>query len=178
MFVKEDMLLGPWNEIKCVAQPALSQAPAQTAPVGSSGGIAVVGGVPAAGTVQAKISSAANSYQGVSTAAGPSGGSKACAWAVNNNLTNAGVPTLDGDSVPGMEVSLKGGRGTQINQSSAGPGDIVIEAGGGHVGICQNVGCTQVISNSSSKASFSWVSGPDFAPSYSNGPGRFYHLGG
>ena len=75
-----------------------------------------------------------------------------------------------------MESGLRSGRGTLITQSSAVAGDIVIEAGTSHVGICLNTGCTRVISNSSSNASFSWVSGPDVAPSYTNGVGRFYRV--
>ena len=54
--------------------------------------------------------------------------------------------------------------------------DIVIEAGDGHVGICLNSGCTDVISNSSSKTRFVWHSGIDFQPSYHNGRGRIYRV--
>ncbi len=128
------------------------------------------------GNIPTRISTAANAYRGTSTASGPGDGRLACAWAVNNVLRNAGVATIDGNTVLMMENILKSGRGTRINQSAAMPGDIVIEAGGSHVGICFNSGCSQVLSNSSSKKTFTWVSGPDFKPSYSSGVGRIYRV--
>lgn len=100
------------------------------------------------------ISSAMEAYWGTNTSAGPEGGNKACAWAVNNILTNAGIAPIDGDSVYLMEQTLQNGRGTSIDQSSAQAGDLVIFGGMSHVGICQDAGCTSVASNSSSKASF------------------------
>ena len=75
-----------------------------------------------------------------------------------------------------MENALTSGRGTLVGQSSAKAGDIVIQAQDGHVGICMNDGCTQVLSNSSSHASFTWVSDTSFSPSYSGGPGRIYRI--
>jgi hypothetical protein len=75
-----------------------------------------------------------------------------------------------------MENALDSGRGTLVSPAQAQPGDIVIQAQDGHVGICMNVGCTQVLSNSSSNASFTWVSNTSFSPSYSGGPGRIYQL--
>lgn len=143
---------------------------------GNVTGVSATGITTTGGIALVNISAAANAYIGASTAAGPSGGTKACAWAVNNVLRNAGVSTIDGDSVQAMENTLQNGRGTRIDQAVALPGDVVIEAGAGHVGICLNAGCSRVISNSSSKASFSWTSGPDFAPSYSNGTGRVYRI--
>lgn len=130
------------------------------------------------GAASSRISSAANAYRGASTASGPGGGRLACAWAVNNVLRNAGVSTIDGDTVVSMESVLQSGRGTPIDQSAAQPGDLVIEAGAGHVGICLNSGCSQVISNSSSRARFDWISSTSFSPSYSNGPGRIYRVNG
>jgi predicted RNA-binding Zn ribbon-like protein len=73
-----------------------------------------------------------------------------------------------------MEAALQSGRGTLISPSAAQAGDIVIEGNDGHVGICMNDGCTQVLSNSSSKASFSWVSGTNF--SGTGGTSRVYQL--
>jgi hypothetical protein len=75
-----------------------------------------------------------------------------------------------------MENALTAGRGTLVSPAQAMPGDIVIQAQDGHVGICMNVGCTQVLSNSSSNASFTWVSNTSFSPSYSGGPGRIYQV--
>jgi hypothetical protein len=124
----------------------------------------------------ASIAAAAAAYKGASTANGPGGGTVSCAWAVNNVLANAGIAPVDADSVQSMENALTAGRGTLVDPSQAQPGDIVIQAQDGHVGICMNVGCTQVLSNSSSHASFSWVSNTSFSPSYSGGPGRIYQL--
>ncbi len=123
-----------------------------------------------------QIAAAAAAYRGTSTAGGPGNGTVSCAWAVNNVLANAGIAPVDSDSVQSMENALIAGRGTLVNPSQAQPGDIVIQAQDGHVGICANVGCTQVISNSSSRASFSWISNTSFNPSYNGGPGRIYQL--
>ena len=159
-----------WNTVECVANPTPS--------TNNNNGTLSGSANPASGVSvgQGNISQAADAYIGQSTAAGPGGGNVACAWAVNNVLQAAGVAPVDGNSVAAMENVLRNGRGDLVNQSSAMPGDVVIQAGDSHVGICQNVGCTQVISNSSSKASFSWVSGPDFSPSYSGGTGRIYRV--
>jgi len=111
------------------------------------------------------IAVAAAAYQGASTSAGPGGGNVACAWAVDNVLKGAGLSPLANDAnVQTMENSLTtGGRGMAItNQSSAQPGDIVIQGNDGHVGICQNAGCTSVLSNSSSNASFTNVTNVNF----------------
>ncbi len=123
-----------------------------------------------------EINSAAASYCGASTAGGPGNGTVSCAWAVNNVLASVAIAPLDSNSVQGMENALEAGRGTLVSPSQAMPGDIVIQAQDGHVGICVNVGCTQVISNSSSNASFTWISDTSFSPSYSGGPGRIYRL--
>jgi hypothetical protein len=141
---------------------------------GASGGWTPNGA--ATGPVPAGISAAAAAYQGANTSAGPGNGRVACAWAVNNVLTNAGMAPLDSNSVASMESALTSGRGTLVDQSSAVPGDIVVQAQDGHVGICMNNGCTQVVSNSSSKGSFSWISDTNFSPSYSGGPSRIYQV--
>jgi hypothetical protein len=168
-FVDENSGMGPWNEIQCISMTTPSSQPSTTGPGSSSG--------PGS---SATIADATQKMMGFSTAAGPGDGNLACAWAVNKVLSDAGVPPLDGDSVRQMETALQGGRGTRINQSSAQPGDIVIVTDGAraHTGICLNTGCSQVISNSSSNKSFSWKSGPDFAPSYGAGVGRIYRVGG
>jgi hypothetical protein len=122
------------------------------------------------------IAAAAGAYQGTATNLGPDGGNLACAWAVNNVLTSAGIAPIDGNSVSGMESALQSGRGTSVSTPDAQAGDIIIwkdtSAGVSHVGICQTAGCTSAISNSSSKATFTNVSGPTF----SGVPGRVYHV--
>ncbi len=115
------------------------------------------------------IANAAAAYKGTDTSAGPDDGNLACAWAVNNVLKSAGIAPIDGDSVYSMEQQLKGGRGTLADQSSAQAGDIVVFGGMSHVGICQNAGCSQAISNSSSDATFTSV----YAPTSGS---RIYHV--
>ncbi len=147
---------------------------------------------PPTGDCTAAICEAAKAYIGTDTSAGPGdyrngvykGGLLACAWAVNNVLSNAGVPKIDGDSVKLMDNALRSGRGTQVSQADAKCGDIVtlvnkLRSTGrlaNHTGICLNDGCTEVISNSSSAARFIWKSGPDFGPYYKSGPGNIYRV--
>jgi len=110
------------------------------------------------------IAAAALAYQGSNTSAGPDGGNLACAWAVNNVLALSGIPPIDGNSVDQMETVLENGRGTEVTPATAQAGDIVIENNDtmSHVGICFDptggTGCPQVLSNSSSKATFSNIS--------------------
>ncbi|HEV8666544.1 MAG TPA: hypothetical protein VN665_01700 [Candidatus Paceibacterota bacterium] len=105
---------------------------------------------------QTGIAAAAEAYIGQSTLAGPGAGRVSCAWAVNNILTNDGVTPLDGNSVAGMQAVLDNGRGTAIPTSEAQPGDIIIWKSDtvSHVGICDTVGCTTALSNSSNNAAF------------------------
>ncbi|MES2006952.1 MAG: pilin [Patescibacteria group bacterium] len=108
------------------------------------------------------IAAASQAYFGTDTSAGPDGGNKACVWAVNNILNSIGIASIDGNSVANMQDALQNGRGTQVAQGSAQAGDIIIFGTGlSHVGICQNTGCTQVLSNSSSNASFTNTTAPN-----------------
>jgi hypothetical protein len=175
---------GPWSQVKCVSEtlPGITELVIQEEEFSSyyadDSAIPISGNVPS-GSIQQKILSATLAYRGSSTAAGPGGGNLACAWAINNILRNA-----DGDSVKEMERVLVSGRGARINQSDAVGGDLVLLIGaktssgktGNHVGVCLNSGCTSVLSNSSSKATFSWPSGPTFSPSYSGGTPRFFRI--
>ena len=112
------------------------------------------------------------------TSAGPDGGNLACAWAVNRVLENAGIQTLGSNPnyVPSVEADLQNGRGTQVSQSAARAGDIVIEGSQTHIGICLNEGCTQVRSNSSSRAQFAWDSDFNFNGFYGGGNSRVYRV--
>jgi hypothetical protein len=173
---------GPWSEVKCAKQvePTLkkdwaSGDPAYTYRADSS--IPIISGL-SSGNVQQRILAATLSYRGSSTAAGPQDGRKACVWAVNNILRNAGLPPFGSDAVVSVENEILGGRGSRIPQTEAVGGDFVIVAtsGGNHIGVCLNQGCTRVLSNSSSRSAFVWESGPDFSPSYSGGVGRIYRI--
>lgn len=110
---------------------------------------------PAPGSLQARVADATRQYMGRSTAAGPDGGNLACAWSVNNILSNAGLQKVGSNPnyVPSVEQALRGGRGTPIESKDASPGDIVIWPNGHHIGIAMGNG--QVANNSSSRASFS-----------------------
>jgi Type IV secretion system pilin len=179
---------GPWAEIKCAEQTAstIEEIYVEEGDVSyylSDSSVPIVSGV-AAGSIQQRIFSAASAYRGQSTRSGPGGGNLACAWAVNNVLRNANISPIGDDSVKNVERALVQGRGDRIAQSSAVAGDLVLLIGastrsgkvGNHMGVCLNNGCTRVLSNSSSKASFSWESGPIFSPSYSGGTPRFYRV--
>lgn len=134
---------------------------------------------PPSGTIQQKIATAANSFRGTSTnVPGTNNGRSACAYAVNEVLKLAGLSPMGGLSVVNMESALIGGRGKQIPITQAVPGDLVIvtSGSGNHVGVCISNGCSSALSNSSSNAAFSWVSGPDFGPSYKAGVGRIYRV--
>jgi hypothetical protein len=157
-----------------------------TTPAGSSGGGSTGGGTSgrtfniSGGTaITQSIANAAAVASGnppLSSVNSPTGQRVACAWAVNQVLTSDGLSPIDTNSVQSMENALVAGRGTLVDPSQAVAGDIVIQAQDGHVGICMNNGCTQVISNSSSNGSFTWVSNTSFSPSYSGGPGRIYQV--
>jgi len=140
-------------------------------------GVTTDAGSSSGGAIAQAVCSAANAYRGTSTANAPgtNGGRSACAYAVSQVVQKAGYGSFS-SNVATLEGQLTGGRGTAESQSAAVCGDIVVQAGDHHVGICLNAGCTSVISNSSSNASFSWTSGPDFSPSYTDGVGRFYRL--
>lgn len=136
------------------------------------------------GTARERVYTAMESLGNFSTASmpGTNGGRVACMGAVNRVIQSAGYKPLDGLSVLEAERVLKSGRGTALSPSQTGPGDIVIvadnEVPGGrqHVGICLNAGCTRVKSNSSTNASFSWISNGTFSPSYRGNRVSHYRL--
>ncbi|BAY59855.1 hypothetical protein NIES2135_67320 (plasmid) [Leptolyngbya boryana NIES-2135] len=130
----------------------------------------------AKGATAQKIAQAASRSVGESTAAGPGGGNVACAWEVNRVLAKAGIPSIDGDSVPNMVAVLESGRGQRVNPAQAGPGDIVIAHDMQHVGICMNQGCNRVMSNSSSRKQFSWQSDRNFDGFYGGASEGIYRV--
>ncbi len=132
--------------------------------------------IKAKGATAQKIAQAVSRSVGESTAAGPGGGNVACAWEVNRVLAKAGIPSIDGDSVPNMVAVLESGRGQRINPAQAGPGDIVIAHDMEHVGICIDQGCNRVMSNSSSRKQFSWQSDRDFDGFYGGASHGIYRV--
>jgi hypothetical protein len=175
----EEGKFGPWNSILQSTESddqcfKVSEAPSPLGPLPPMEG---GGGVLVAGNTQQRICASARNYYRTSTAAGPSGGVLACAWAVNNVLRGANVRTVDGDSVQDMQSVLESGRGTRIESAGATCGDLVLVTGDtNHVGVCMNAGCSEVLSNSSSRKSFSWRSGPRFEPSYNNPNYKIYRV--
>jgi Type IV secretion system pilin len=179
---------GPWSKIKCATQTA-STIEETLVDEGDftfyilESSIPISTGVPS-GNIQQRILSATLAYENQSTSAGPEGGNKACAWAVNNILRNANVTPVGDNSVKNVENALVRGRGARISQSDTVGGDLVLLVGartrsgreGNHIGVCLNNGCTQVLSNSSSAKAFRWRSGPTFSPSYSGGLPRFFRV--
>ncbi|CAN5846046.1 hypothetical protein BH23CYA1_BH23CYA1_09610 [soil metagenome] len=109
---------------------------------------------------------------------GPDGGNLACAWAVNRVLADASIQPLGSNPnyVPSVEADLQSGRGTQVNQTQAQAGDIVIAGNQAHIGICLNQGCSRVRSNSSSRARFTWESNANFDGFYGGASSRIYRL--
>ena len=103
-----------------------------------------------------------------SNVTGTDGGENACMWAVNRVIKEAGLEPLGNDTlaVRRGQADLDRGRGQKINIANAQPGDIVLVDLGGskqHIGFCLNSGCTQTISNSSSRASFTFRGNSNFS---------------
>jgi hypothetical protein len=180
---------GPWAEVQCQVQTAaIRYIPTVSGPsLFATTTPSTLGTTtpPVSGSPTDRIAAALASMRGMSTAAGPANGALACAWAVNRVLTQAGLAPINGDSVVSKQSQLNGGRGQALPQNQARAGDLVLVTGartsGGstnanHVGICQNDGCTSVLSNSSSRRAFVWTSTPNFAPSYINATPVFYRV--
>jgi hypothetical protein len=131
-----------------------------------------------------KIVQAINAHYGASSAGGPSSGRQACAYEVNQVLELAVHHTIGSNTnyVPSVESALQHGSGTQVEPDQAHAGDVVVFDGtkDEHIGFCMDDGCTKVISNSSSKATFSWVSSRSFYDSYyhSNSSLHIYRVNG
>jgi hypothetical protein len=131
-----------------------------------------------AGDKPGRIAQVSQQMKGMDTSAGPDGGNLACAWSVNKVLKKATGKTIGAntDYVPSVEGALQGGEGIQVGRNKAVAGDIVIAGNQAHIGICQNAGCTRVLSNSSSRAKFSWESDTDFGGFYGGEPSRIYRV--
>jgi hypothetical protein len=131
-----------------------------------------------AGDKPGRIARVAQQMKGMDTSAGPDGGNLACAWSVNKVLKQSIGKTIGSntDYVPSVEAALQSGEGTRMGRSQAVAGDIVIAGNQAHIGICQNAGCTRVLSNSSSRAKFLWESDTDFSGYYGSEPSRVYRV--
>lgn len=133
-----------------------------------------------AGVKSNLIARSAEQLRGMNTRGGPDGGNNACLFAVNKVLRNAGITPPWGNSnyVPTAQQVLAGGAGTLL--SGPEPGAIAIMRDYGnppypHVGVVGTDGST-IISNSSSRGTFSWAAGEG---SYTSTYGRtplYYRL--
>jgi hypothetical protein len=129
---------------------------------------------PAAADLNEAILAATKKLRNMSTHDGPDGGNNACAWTVNKVLEEAGIAPLS-NYVPEVVNILKNGRGRRVSREESKAGDLVIAAEERHIGIGLTDGCTRVLSNSSSRACFSWESNTDF-DNYYRGSSVIYRL--
>ncbi len=148
----------------------------------------VIGYLPPPGDINQAILQTATSMRGFPTdnrysPDATENGRYACTWAVNQVLINAGIEPLAGNSLSVLEVeaSLRNDRGVQVSPQQAQPGDLVIVDAGSHtrrqhIGICLTPGCTQALSNSSSNASFSWISDGHFSSFYQGARRAIYRV--
>lgn len=139
-------------------------------PIADAGGGGVIS---KSGPIQQRIAQASRQSYGMDSSRSglPGGGNVACAWAVNKVLNRAGIRTIGSNPnlVVSVQSALEAGRGQRINRAQARAGDLALALGRGskqHIGICQNDGCTQVLSNSSSRQSFVWKSDTNFGGYY------------
>jgi hypothetical protein len=122
----------------------------------------------ASASIQGQIADATKGYWGRSTRDGPGGGVEACAWAVNNIMSDAGLRKI-GDNpnyVPSVVQALDGGRGRRISAGEAVPGDLAVACGQAHIGVCMSSGCGTIDSNSSSQLCFCWEATLSYFGSY------------
>ncbi len=167
-------------------QEQIDQILAQYQPQTNPGEIAQPGTPPPPGQLNQAIINSVNRLGKFPSSAGYSpdatqNGRLACAWAVNQVFLNAGLKPLGANPlyVPSVERDLRNSRGIQVSASSSRAGDLLIMDKGGnaqHIGICLNDGCTRALSNSSSRASFSWISDGYFSPVYNGGRRAIYRL--
>lgn len=126
------------------------------------------------GDKSAAVAQAAKSLEGSSSKEGPGGGNVACAWKTAKALRAAGYDIKPGSpeevNVNAQIAFLKKRGAVQVPQSEARPGDIVYSYDR-HIGIVSEGQGSQarVISNSSSKAQFSWKSNLNFDGYYGQG---------
>jgi predicted chitinase len=136
-----------------------------------------------AGSINERIYKNSLANQGQSTADGPGGGNVACAFAVNKfSMIPSGIPPLGGgttgsDYVPTCVEDMESGRADKVSQQNSQPGDIWVSFDMMHIGVVTEAGGTAILSNSSSKASFSWeVSDGDYANFYGGQSYGYYRI--
>jgi hypothetical protein len=122
----------------------------------------------ASASIPGDIAEHTKRYWHTSTRDGPGGGVEACAWAVNNIISNAGLRKIGAnpDYVPSVVQALDGGRGRRISAHEAVPGDLAIACHQAHIGVCMSSGCGTIDSNSSSERCFCWDATYSFFTQY------------
>lgn len=153
-----------------VYQQGLTQGPA------GGGSTATISG----GGSSANLANAASALKGMSSAnaVGTSGGRNGCVWAVNQVFAKAGLTPPWGSAlyVPTAESQMIKAKYQAIPIGKQQPGDLYIVHGQAHIGVVLPNG--NIISNSSSRASFTWeASLKSYQVSY-GGPGKFYRIPG
>lgn len=145
---------------------------------GWAGGAGANNGKPA-GEKARLLATGAAKARGMNTRGGPDAGKNACVFAVNKVLRQQGITPPWGNSnyVPDARAALARGGGTLL--SGPEPGAIAIMRDNGsppypHIGIVQSDG--SIISNSSSKGSFSWVASPQSYTSYYGATPEYWRL--
>ena len=138
------------------------------------------------GDIPGRMLAAAKANFGKSTADGPEGGNLACAFAMGKfvvmpaGLQKLGAGTYGSNAVKEVVREIKQGRGVQIPREQAIPGDIWTDSfDNRHIGIVwegTNAGATKILSNSSSKAAFSWVGTVEGMGRYYGGGSNFYRV--
>lgn len=169
-----------WAEEEVIPRLGEENAAIADTPFASAGNAAGAPlGAPLAGDTNSRVLQATLDYQGQSTAAGPGGGNVACVWAVNRILERAGIepPWGNSDYVPDTLAAMRGGGATAINISEAQPGDIVVWSDE-HIGVVTGAGGSSVISNSSSRAAFTWSDSNDNVAAYYGGGTQVFRLNG
>jgi hypothetical protein len=128
------------------------------------------------GQASKTLAAAAQSMKGFSSAAAPDGGRNGCVWAVNKVFAKAGLKTPWGSSnwVPDAENAMIKDGYQYIEPGNQQPGDLYIAPGQKHVGIVLDNG--NIISNSSSKAAFSWEASPAAYAAEYGGEGKYYRM--
>jgi predicted chitinase len=144
----------------------------------AAGTTPAAGSAPAAGDINQRILKAALAAEFKDTSAGPEGGNQACAWAVNLfAIEPAGLKKVGSNWVycPSMIEAFQKGRGKKVSRAEAQPGDIWFAPNEAHVGVCLTSGCSEVLSNSSSKAKFKWRGSLDSMNRYYGGGTEFLY---
>ena len=132
------------------------------------------------------IHTATQDNLGKSSKSGPGGGKMAAAWTVGRfaivpaGLTKLGEGTYGSESVAGILQALQEGRGVAVERSQASPGDLWFDGTGNlHIGVVQTVdesGASQILSNSATQASFSWIASVEELEQLVGGSSQFWRV--